>query len=64
MSKIIRTEPNAILSKAVDYHGFVFLQGCTAKDPSQECPRIDGHNRSVPYGGARAVRASRGCQAS
>ena len=36
MSKIIRTEPNPILSKAVEYHGFVFLQGCTAKDPSQD----------------------------
>jgi enamine deaminase RidA (YjgF/YER057c/UK114 family) len=34
MSKIIRTEPNKILSKAVEYHGFVFLQGCTAKDTS------------------------------
>ena len=32
MSKIIRTEPSAILSKAVEYHGFVFVQGVTAKD--------------------------------
>ncbi|CAH2603585.1 RidA family protein [Rhodovastum atsumiense] len=32
MSKIIRTEPNAILAKAVEYHGFVFLQGCVARD--------------------------------
>ena len=32
MSKIIRTEPNQILSKAVEYHGFVYLQGTTAKD--------------------------------
>jgi len=32
MSKIIRTEPNQILSKAVEYHGFVYLQGCTASD--------------------------------
>lgn len=36
MSKIIRTEPNKILSKAVEYHGFVFVQGCTAKDTSQD----------------------------
>ena len=35
MSKIIRTEPNKILSKAVEYHGFVYVQGVTAKDPSK-----------------------------
>ena len=34
MSKIIRTEPNKILSKAVEHHGFVFLAGTTARDPS------------------------------
>ncbi|GBR04316.1 RidA family protein [Acetobacter oeni] len=34
MSKILRTEPNAILSKAVEYHGFVFTQGVVAKDLS------------------------------
>jgi enamine deaminase RidA (YjgF/YER057c/UK114 family) len=34
MSKIIRTEPNKILSKAVEFHGFVYLQGVTARDPS------------------------------
>lgn len=32
MSKIVRTNPNKILSKAVEYHGFVYLQGCTASD--------------------------------
>jgi enamine deaminase RidA (YjgF/YER057c/UK114 family) len=32
MSKIVRTEPNRILAKAVEHHGFVFLQGVTAKD--------------------------------
>lgn len=32
MSRIIRTEPNAILAKAVEYHGFVFCQGVTAQD--------------------------------
>jgi enamine deaminase RidA (YjgF/YER057c/UK114 family) len=36
MSRIIRTEPNAILSKAVEYHGFVFLQGITANDLSKD----------------------------
>ena len=36
MSKIIRTEPNKVLSKAVEYHGFVFLQGCTAADLSKD----------------------------
>ncbi len=36
MSKIIRTEPNKILSKAVEYHGFVYLQGFTAKDTSKD----------------------------
>lgn len=36
MSKIIRTEPNKILAKAVEYHGFVYLQGCTAKDVSKD----------------------------
>jgi enamine deaminase RidA (YjgF/YER057c/UK114 family) len=36
MSKIIRTEPNKILAKAVEFHGFVYLQGVTAKDPSKD----------------------------
>lgn len=31
MSKIIRSEANAVLSKAVEYHGFVFTQGMVAK---------------------------------
>ena len=31
MSRIIRTEPNAVLAKAVEFHGFVYLQGCTAQ---------------------------------
>lgn len=34
MSKIIRTEPGPILSKAVEYHGFVYLPGITSKDLS------------------------------
>src|SRR3978361_1058632 len=36
MSKIIRTEPGPILSKAVEYHGFVYLPGITAKDTSKD----------------------------
>ena len=36
MSKIIRTEPNAILARAVEYHGFIYLQGMVAKDCSQD----------------------------
>ena len=36
MSKIIRTEPNAILAKAVEYHGFVYVQGVTAQDTSKD----------------------------
>jgi len=36
MSKIIRTAPNKVLSKAVEYHGFVYLQGCTAQDLSKD----------------------------
>lgn len=32
MSRILRTEPNPILSKAVEYHGFVFTQGLVARN--------------------------------
>jgi len=32
MAKIIRTEPGAILSRAVEYHGFVYLPGITSRD--------------------------------
>jgi enamine deaminase RidA (YjgF/YER057c/UK114 family) len=34
MSRIIRTEANNILAKAVEYHGFVYTQGVVASDPS------------------------------
>jgi len=44
MSKIIRTEPNAILSKAVEYHGFVFTQGVVARDLEQD---VTGQTRDV-----------------
>jgi enamine deaminase RidA (YjgF/YER057c/UK114 family) len=36
MSKIVRTEPGPILSKAVEYHGFVYLQGVTSSDTSKD----------------------------
>ncbi len=36
MSKIIRTNPNKVLSSAVEYHGFVYLAGITAKDTSKD----------------------------
>ncbi|MBS1103708.1 RidA family protein [Gluconobacter sp. Dm-62] len=35
MSRIIRTKPNVILSKAVEYHGFIFTQGVVAADLSK-----------------------------
>jgi len=36
MSKISRTNPGSILSKAVEYHGFVYLQGVTAKETGKD----------------------------
>jgi enamine deaminase RidA (YjgF/YER057c/UK114 family) len=36
MSRIIRTDANAVLSKAVEYHGFVYTQGVVASDPAQD----------------------------
>lgn len=47
MSKIIRTEPNAVLAKAVEYHGFVFTQGVTATDLSKD---IVGQTQEVLAG--------------
>jgi enamine deaminase RidA (YjgF/YER057c/UK114 family) len=44
LSKIIRTEPNTILAKAVEYHNFVFLAGMTADDTSQD---VTGQTRQV-----------------
>ena len=34
MAKILRTQPNAIMSKVVEYHGFVFTQGIVARNLS------------------------------
>ena len=36
MSKIIRTGAGPVLANAVEYHGFVYLQGCTAQDLSKD----------------------------
>ena len=36
MASINRTEPGPILSKAVEYHGFVYLPGITARDTSKD----------------------------
>jgi enamine deaminase RidA (YjgF/YER057c/UK114 family) len=36
MSRIDRINPGKIYSDAVDYHGFVFLRGMTAKDITQD----------------------------
>lgn len=44
MSRIIRSEPNAILSKAVEYHGFIFTQGVVATDLTQD---IKGQTSNV-----------------
>lgn len=36
VSKILRTDPNAILSSAVEFHGFVYTAGITADDPGKD----------------------------
>ena len=47
MSRIIRTDPTPVLSKAVEYHGFVYCQGVTAKDLGKD---IVGQTREVLAG--------------
>ena len=44
MSRIIRTDANEVLAKAVEYHGFVFTQGVVADDPSQD---VTGQTRQI-----------------
>jgi enamine deaminase RidA (YjgF/YER057c/UK114 family) len=39
VSKIIRTEPGQILAKAVEFHGFVYLSGITARDSGGDIKR-------------------------
>jgi enamine deaminase RidA (YjgF/YER057c/UK114 family) len=33
MSRILRTEPSAVFSRAVEYHGFVYTQGLVPGNP-------------------------------
>jgi enamine deaminase RidA (YjgF/YER057c/UK114 family) len=40
MSRIIRTDANKILAKAVEYHGFVYLQGVVAADLTKGIKRL------------------------
>ena len=44
MSRIIRTEANPILAKAVEYHGFVYSQGVVSSDLSLD---ITGQTQNV-----------------
>ncbi len=44
MSRIIRTDANKVLAKAVEYHNFVYLCGMTADDTTQD---ITGQTRQV-----------------
>ncbi len=44
MSRIIRTDPNPILAKAVEYHGFVYTQGVVATDTTAD---ISGQTEQV-----------------
>jgi enamine deaminase RidA (YjgF/YER057c/UK114 family) len=36
MSRIIRTQANAVLAQAVEYHGFVYTAGIVARDASAD----------------------------
>lgn len=36
MSRIVRSDANEILARAVEYHGFVYLQGMVARDLSAD----------------------------
>jgi enamine deaminase RidA (YjgF/YER057c/UK114 family) len=44
MSRIIRTDANPVLSKAVEYHGFVYTQGMVASDLTKD---ITGQTEDV-----------------
>lgn len=44
MSKIARSDAGPVLAAAVEYHNFVFLQGCTAEDLSAD---VTGQTRQV-----------------
>ncbi|AQT05134.1 MULTISPECIES: RidA family protein [Acetobacter] len=44
MSKILRTNPNPILSAAVEYHGFIFTQGVVARNLDADA---EGQTRDI-----------------
>lgn len=44
MSRIIRTDANQVLAKAVEYHGFVYTQGVVAADTGAD---ITGQTEQV-----------------
>ena len=44
MAKIIRTEPDRVLSAAVEFHGFVYTQGFVAKNTGQD---VAGQTKEV-----------------
>lgn len=44
MAKIIRTGAGPVLSKAVEYHGFIFTAGVIARDPGAD---LEGQTRDV-----------------
>ncbi|ATJ89529.1 RidA family protein [Acetobacter tropicalis] len=44
MSKILRTNPNPILSSVVEYHGFIFTQGVVARNLDLD---IEGQTKDV-----------------
>lgn len=44
MSKIVRTEAGRVLAKAVEFHGFVYLSGITARDTAKD---VKGQTQDV-----------------
>ncbi|HTW28865.1 MAG TPA: RidA family protein [Acetobacteraceae bacterium] len=44
MSRIIRTQAGSVLSQAVEFHGFVYTAGVTARDLSAD---VQGQTRDV-----------------
>lgn len=44
MSRILRTEPSPVFSRAVEYHGFVYTQGLVPRNPDDD---IGGQVRDV-----------------
>ena len=44
MSRIIRTQAGSVLSQAIEFHGFVYTAGVTARDLSAD---VQGQTRDV-----------------